>query len=319
MSNKEKKKAEKIKKEKKLLEDLPKMENRLGAVPGSTVGPTGQAGPIGPTGLQGPTGPVGNTGTTGPTGVAGNKWSYLIVNGITGASSSSGNTGGAAPTPTYTNFESLVVRYGDMLTDIWSNTITYYGGSAGVLQLLRSVPVSEVSAHPISFLDGPFYHAISKYNGIMVPQLSSHWVLDQPVQHNLNNTIGQVQVNFPGNSILGGTYQQPSPPLQGLQTLDSMLLWQLVYTLSQYFNTNLGSIPSPGALPSWYTSNINATDPLNAFCELATTPVSHEQNAPDISVQDIASIGVVVGINKLGYQHKLIGALAPYLQPVTNK
>lgn len=319
-----KKNKEKAKKRHQSDEMAPEMERLVGGTAGN--GSTGPAGPIGPTGLQGPTGPQGKTGAPGPTGVAGNKWSYLIVNGITGPTGSSGAPGPTShtPTPTFTDFESLVVRYGDMLTDLWSDTISYYGSSAGVLLLLRTITIAASSGIPngpivVTFMDGPFYDGISNYNGVNIPQLPASWQKGRDIEQNGGEVISTTQVNFPGNSIMGGTFQQPPhaephsppPPPQGLQTLDPKVLWQLVYTLSNYFQTNPDTIPAPGSLPDWYNSNKGASDPLNAFCSLKTNS--------NISLQDIAAIGVVVGINKRGFQHKLIGALAPYLEPIPGK
>ncbi|GEM_PF-4643664 len=317
MSKKDKEKKKSKKAEKKSHqeeaqsrhEDL--MDNSGLLTSGANAGATGPTGPIGPTGLQGPTGATGATGSPGPTGEAGNRWSYLIVNGITGKSGSStgGNSSkGSSPAPgphQYSEFESLVINMGEMLTDMWLQTITYYGAGAGIIELLQSN-----SLYKFAVTNYP--HSITQYEGFPVLKLmppipqNPHEIISLSQQ-----LVAPVQINTPGNFVIGGQYQQPNGPdipIQGFEKhLTSDVLNQLLYQFNQFFALANGQqVPKPHQQPSWLTDNQDAEDALSRFSDIFS------QNQAG-HFADIPVVGVILSMQALGVRHRLIAALAPYL------
>lgn len=308
-----KKKTEKTKKKKQQVKALPETANLLEAVPvsGGTAeagltGPVGPVGPVGPTGLQGPTGSQGNTGSPGPTGAAGNKWSYLIVNGITGPQGNTGNTGntgsntgGNAPSIKYTDFEALVVNYGEVLTNLWISTIAFYGSEAGLLK-----DISEA--------------------GLLIPNGGAKQVFTATIATNAINfplTTPQTIVDptNPLNATMGGFYATNNQPgntgLPVLNALNPNVLLPFAQALSVYFHSSPNDVSGSVNFPDWFNAARNSPAPLTALQAYINSDPSNKQ----IRVCEIALIGLAFSIVTDGYHHKLIGALSPYLEPAPNK
>lgn len=310
MSKNEKKK---VKKGNRPVQELPEVESLLAG-----TGTTGPAGPIGPTGLQGPTGPQGNTGAPGPTGVAGNKWSYLIVNGITGAAGpvgpagspgSSGSSGGNAPLPKYSPFHALVVGMGKMLVDMWVNSIVHYGTNAGIIAELMNyqgdwifhIATNDPNANqlvlsPAINTSGPMLSNL-KYIPWPHPTESIPPPPPPTLANPLNHILGGITTMDPGFGQQPFQPQVNSYPYPMLGT-DAESCGYLVDCLA--YAWGVGQSPP---LPSFLSQAVSGS-PFDFLQQQITSQ-------QDLVKFTVYGVGLAVATDTV--DHKLVGALSPYL------